>query len=81
MLEALGNIGDFLGGVGVFATLSYLAVQIRNNTTSTRSASYQAAVSSVSDLSRAIGLARDVARLFSAGQIDRGMTPSETARD
>ena len=32
MLEALGNIGDFVGGIGVVATLGYLIVQIRQNT-------------------------------------------------
>jgi hypothetical protein len=32
LLEALGNIGDFIGGLGVVVTLAYLAVQIRHNT-------------------------------------------------
>ena len=32
MLEDLGNLGDFLGGIGVVATMIYLAVQIRRNT-------------------------------------------------
>ena len=32
MLEALGNIGDFLGGIAVIATLLYLAIQVRQNT-------------------------------------------------
>ena len=32
LLEALGNIGDFLGGIGVVVTLGYLALQIRGNT-------------------------------------------------
>jgi hypothetical protein len=31
-LDALGNIGDFVGGVGVVITLIYLALQIRQNT-------------------------------------------------
>jgi len=39
MLEALGNIGDFLGGIGVVVTLVYLAMQIRKNTDPVRSAS------------------------------------------
>jgi len=29
MLDTLGNIGDFVGGIGVVVTLLYLAVQIR----------------------------------------------------
>jgi hypothetical protein len=33
-LEDLGNIGDFLGGIGVFLTLIYLALQVRQNTRS-----------------------------------------------
>ena len=32
MLEDLGNLGDFLGGIGVVVTLVYLAIQIRRNT-------------------------------------------------
>ena len=32
MLDALGNIGDFVGGIGVVATLVYLVLQIRQNT-------------------------------------------------
>jgi hypothetical protein len=31
-LDALGNIGDLLSGIGVVVTLAYLAVQIRRNT-------------------------------------------------
>jgi hypothetical protein len=31
MLDALGNLGDFIGGIAVVATLLYLAVQIRHN--------------------------------------------------
>lgn len=31
MIETLGNIGDFLGGLGVIITLGYLAIQIRQN--------------------------------------------------
>jgi hypothetical protein len=49
LLDALGNIGDFVGGIGVVVTLIYLAVQIRQNnrqlemnTTATQAAAYQA---------------------------------------
>jgi hypothetical protein len=31
-LENLGNLGEFLGAVGVIVTLVYLAVPIRENT-------------------------------------------------
>lgn len=36
MLETLGDLGDFLGGIGVIVTLVYLAIQIRRNTEQTR---------------------------------------------
>ena len=36
VIEALGDIGDFLGGIGVVITLIYLAGQIRQNTRSIR---------------------------------------------
>lgn len=41
MLENLGNIGDFVGGIGVVITLIYLATQIRHNTRSLRLSSIQ----------------------------------------
>jgi hypothetical protein len=31
-LESLGNLGDFLGGIAVIATLIYIALQVRQNT-------------------------------------------------
>ena len=36
--EDLGNLGDLVGGLGVVATLIYLATQIRHNTESVRGA-------------------------------------------
>ena len=41
MMENLGNIGDFIGGVGVVITLVYLATQIRQNTRALRLSSIQ----------------------------------------
>ncbi len=41
MLDALGNIGDFIGGIAVVVTLVYLAVQVRQNTRAVDTASRQ----------------------------------------
>jgi hypothetical protein len=41
MIENLGNLGDFIGGIGVVVTLIYLATQIRQNTRSLRLSSLQ----------------------------------------
>ena len=49
MLDDLGNIGDFLGGIGVVVTLAYLAIQIRKNTQSVRSSALDSVSSSISD--------------------------------
>jgi hypothetical protein len=48
-MEALGNIGDFLGGIGVVITLIYLAGQIRQNTRSIRTSAFQAAQRDIAD--------------------------------
>jgi hypothetical protein len=49
VMEALGNIGDFLGGIGVVITLVYLAGQIRQNTRSIRTSAFQAAQRDIVD--------------------------------
>ncbi len=46
MVETLGNLGDFIGGIAVVASLIYLAIQIRHNTASVRAASGQGIVES-----------------------------------
>ena len=39
--EAIGAIGELLGAITVIATLIYLAIQVRQNTTSIQTAAYQ----------------------------------------
>jgi hypothetical protein len=77
MLEELGNIGDFLGGIGVVITLLYLAYQIRVNTRQLKSDAETAQVNAedraTSDVSRWIGEIvenRDVAELWAKGLKD-----------
>ena len=52
MVESLGNLGDFIGGIGVIITLIYLATQVRQNTAALRAASRQAIVAGMRDHSR-----------------------------
>jgi hypothetical protein len=66
-IEALGNLGDFISGVGVIVTLIYLAIQIRQNTIATRTDSYQAVVTSASDWSREVSLNGDIADIVMRG--------------
>ena len=66
MIEALGNIGDFVGGIGVVATLIYLAIQIRQNTRAVRVASRQEIVAGARDWNRLL-LDPEVADAFERG--------------
>ncbi len=50
-LSDLGNIGEFVGGLLVLASLFYLASQIRQNTRAMRVAAHQDVVRSVNDVS------------------------------
>jgi len=52
ILEALGNIGDFVGGIAVVVTLIYLAVQVRQNTAALRTASRQEIAAGFRDVNR-----------------------------
>jgi len=45
VLDTLGNIGDFVGGIAVVVTLIYLALQVRQNTSALKAASWQVVVS------------------------------------
>ena len=41
MLEALGNLGEFIGAIGVIVSLIYLSLQIRSNTKAVKVSAYQ----------------------------------------
>lgn len=66
ILDALGNLGDLIGGIGVVVTLVYLAVQVRQNTRAVRTASRQDVVDSYRTINRLL-LDPSVARTFSEG--------------
>jgi hypothetical protein len=68
--EALGAIGEIVGAVAVVLSLIFLATQIRQNTRSSRTASYQAAVTSISDLTREIGADPELSRIIATGGAD-----------
>ena len=51
-LNELGNIGEFISSIGVVVSLIYLAVQIRKNTETERTSTYQSVVSDFGSLNR-----------------------------
>ena len=66
-LEALGNIGDLLGGIGVLVTLVYLASQIRQNTRSIRASAFQSAQRDVADKLDALAQDPELIRIYFGG--------------
>ncbi len=80
-LQALGNIGEFVGAVGVIATLLYLARQIKN----AQSVAQAQNLRGVNDGYRRIALLLagdgDVAKIFRVGCQDReALSPIERTR-
>ena len=88
MLEALGNLGDFVGGLAVVVTLVYLAVQVRQNTVQLRKNVDSAQLSARAENNEAMSRFRSqivgspsVASIFLKGRSDRGsLTPEERIR-
>jgi hypothetical protein len=79
MLEDLGNLGDFIGGLAVVATLAYLAIQVRQNTTQLRRSADLAAIEAGDLTVRAFSRFRaqiisntEVAELYLRGLRDPG---------
>ena len=66
-LQDLGNLGEFLGSIGVIGSLVYLAMQIRQNTRSVRSAAYQAAVASTVDVATSFATSEALSEAFFKG--------------
>jgi len=80
-IDALGNIGDFLGGLGVIVTLVYLALQIRQNTITSKTNSYQEAVSAVSEWSREVGVSSEATDILLRGSLNQeDLSPQEQMR-
>ena len=59
--DAIGAIGEIVGAIAVLTSLLYLAVQIRQNTASMKSSTFQNAVTSISEVSLGIGTDEDTA--------------------
>lgn len=77
-LSDLGNLGDFLGGIGVVVTLVYLATQIRQNTRVARIATLQQWVTTVGTVNTAISQSGDFSRIYRAGVEDpKSLEPHE----
>ena len=70
MIEVLGDVGDFLGGIGVVITLLYLAGQIRQNTRSIRTSAFQAAQRDIADKLDDLSKDPELIRLYFDGNYE-----------
>ena len=70
MLEDLGNIGEFLGGIGVVVTLLYLAIQIRQNSRTVKASAAQSLLQSLSEALGAASGSPSLTRVIFVGLTD-----------
>ena len=68
--EAIGAIGEIVGAAVVFLTLIYLALQIRQNTSSVRLAAVDAAITHMSNVRQGIFADAEVTEIYIQGGKD-----------
>lgn len=81
MLQDLGNLGEFVGAIGVVISLIYLGRQLVHNTASVRAASFNSMVeNSIRLLEHAFRDSEFASFLARAQQDPSGLTPAERVR-
>lgn len=76
----LGSLGEVVGAVGVIVSLGYLAIQIRQNTRSVRSASFQEAIRDVLEITDVLATDPELARIYWKGLEDFGSLERDERR-
>ena len=80
-LQALGNIGEFVGAIGVVISLAYLARQMKQNTSSVRAASFNSMVqNSIQLLEHSFRSEEFAAFLLRAERDPTSLSPEERVR-
>jgi hypothetical protein len=80
-LQDLGNLGEFLGALGVIISLVYLAKQMQQNTTSVRAASFNSMVQNSIRLLEHAFIDSEFAKfLHRVEEHPSPLTPEETVR-
>ena len=75
--DAIGAIGEIVGGLAVLVTLVYLALQIRQNTTQAKAASHHAISDSLNQINILFGQSTEVSALYVKGMEDRSSLTNE----
>ena len=71
--QTLGNYREFIGAIGVVATLGYLAIQIRQNTGATSAASHLAIVEALNQGNLAQAQDHELAQIWVSGSEGRSV--------
>lgn len=80
-LQALGNLGEFVGALGVVISLVYLAQQMQQNTTSVRAASFNSMVQNSIRLLEHAFRDSEFANFLHRAELDpESLSPSERVR-
>jgi hypothetical protein len=69
LLQELGNVGEFIGGLAVLVSLVYLALQIRQNTTTVRAATSASISESLGRFTELLCSQPDLARVWYQGRV------------
>ena len=80
-LTQLANVGEFIGGVAVLATLIYLAVQVRTSALEQRVTAAREATRELAGVLQSVVTTSERAELFLAGMTDMsGLEPAQRLR-
>ena len=66
-VSELGSIGEFLGGLAVLVSLVYVALQIRQNTSSVRAAASASVAESLSRVTEILSVEPELGRIWNQG--------------
>jgi hypothetical protein len=80
-LEELYYVSQIVAVIGIFGSLVFVGLQIRQNTRATRAASHNAVSNSLNEINRMFAENADLTRIWLAGMSDRqALTPEERWR-
>lgn len=79
-LQDLGNIGEFVAALATVATLVYLAIQIRQNTTTVRANSHHAGSTAWSDLVTRLAADATLSEIYYSGRFAPDSLSRQDAR-
>ena len=77
--QLLGNFGEFFGAIAVLVTLIYLVAQIRQNTASVVTATYESMMAGITDINLVVAGNPEVASILNRGSRDPRSLDDEEA--